>query len=230
MAIIIDHRFIDRLLPTMSKQLKLLIIGTFNPGLPDKTKLTESERVQFNSIETSAKFRKFNQVRNFYDRPQNRFWKILDYFHDQEFYKENDLKIMNPNGLKFYKKLSVTREEMFTRQQSFCEKNGIFITDIVTRIRPVSFKNIYDNFPDVAIEKSDCDFNTDGIIKTLYLTNPQKVIVNFQLNDRQIPRISNEVNKVKKIAGNKVVSVYSTSGAAGYNYLELIENWGQHIK
>jgi hypothetical protein len=89
MAIIIDHRFIDRLLPTTNKKLRVLIIGTFNPGLPDRLKLTEDETIQFNSIESSEKFQKFNLVRNFYDRPQNRFWKIMDYFHNEEFYKQN---------------------------------------------------------------------------------------------------------------------------------------------
>ena len=217
------------MLPTTNKKLRVLIIGTFNPGLPDRLKLTEDETIEFNSIESSEKFKKFNLVRNFYDRPQNRFWKIMDYFHNEEFYKQNELKKINPNGLKFYKKLQATRDEVFKRQQDYCDKNGIFITDIITRIKPASFKDIYDNFPDTAIEKSECDWNTDGLIKTFELLKPQRVIVNFQVNERQIPRISKEINKIKKVAGDKVVSVYSTSGAAGYKYSELTTNWGQYL-
>ncbi len=229
MAIIIDHRFLNRLLPTNNRPTKILIIGTFNPGVPDKTKLDETEMIQFAEIESSDKFKKFNEVKNFYDRPQNRFWKILDYFHDKSFYQQNALETKNPNGLKFYKKHGLTREVVFKRQQDHCDKNGIFITDIVTRLRPVSFCDIYDNFPDSAIEKSDCDWNTEGIINSFASNRPERIIVNFKINERQIPRISNEINKIKKALGDKVVSVYSTSGAAGYKYSELVDNWGQYL-
>lgn len=230
MAIIIDHRFINRLLPTKGKQIKVLIIGTFNPGIPDKTKLNETERIQFQQIESTAKFKKFNEVRNFYDRPQNRFWKILDYFHDREFYSKNELESRNPNGLKFYRGQGLTRDIVFKRQQDYCDKSGIFITDIVKQLRPVNFCDIYDNFPDSAIEKSDCDWNTEGILSSFDPNGLKRVIVNFKVNERQIPRISKEINRVKKVFGDKVVSAYSTSGAAGYKYSELVADWGQHFQ
>jgi len=230
MAIIIDHRFLNRLLPTNNRPIKTLIIGTFNPAIPDKTKLNETEGVQFHQIEASEKFKKFNEVRNFYDRPQNRFWKIHDYYHNKEFYEKNELEAKNPSGLKFYKGRGLTRDIVFERQQDYCEKSGVFITDIVTRIRPTSFCDIYDNFPDSAIEKSDCDWNTDGILNSFGLNRPNRIIVNFKVNEKQIPRISKEINRIKKEFGDNVVTAYSTSGAAGYTYLKLIENWGQYIQ
>ena len=217
-------------MPQPEHKIKTVIIGTFNPGIPDRSKLDETEKVQFQQIESSEKFKKFNEVKNFYDRPQNRFWKILDYFHDKAFYAQNPLEARNPNGLKFYKSRGGTREKVYARQQEYCEKSGIFITDIVKRIRPVTFCDIYDNFPDTAIEKSDCDWNTDGIINSFRPTNAVRIIVNFKLNEKQIPRISSEINKIQKAFGDKVVNAFSTSGAAGFKYSELVENWGKYLR
>jgi hypothetical protein len=229
MPIIIDHRFINRLLPSPSQSIKVVIIGTFNPGAPDLIKLTEAERIKFELIQSSEKFKKFNEVRNFYDRPQNRFWKVHDYLHNKVFYQKNSLDSINPNGLKFYYKNGLTREDVYKKQVEYCDKKGIFITDIVKQLRPATFSNIYDNFPDTAIEKSDCDWTTELLLRSLNFHDPKRIIINFKLNERQLPRISNEINKIKNVFRERVVSVLSTSGAAGNKYSELIENWGPHF-
>jgi hypothetical protein len=79
MPIKIEHRFVSRLLPgKATKKIDVIIIGTFNPGPPVMHLLTDEERKEFAEIEKTLSYRRLNQVRNFYDRPQNRFWKIMD--------------------------------------------------------------------------------------------------------------------------------------------------------
>ena len=38
------------------------------------------------------------------------------------------------------------------KQENFCKTQDIFITDLIKSIKPISFCNIYDNFPDTIIE------------------------------------------------------------------------------
>lgn len=103
MAIIINHRFINRLTSTDNyEKINVVIVGTFNPGLPNVSKLNPTERAKYEEIEKSRKFKKFNQVKNFYDRPQNRFWKVMDYLNDKDFYSKNSIEKKNHNGLKFF--------------------------------------------------------------------------------------------------------------------------------
>lgn len=228
MPIIIDHRFIDRLTPNRNRKLSTVIVGTFNPGIPDKAMLTSAEKAEFERIECSPKFQKFNEVMNFYDRPQNRFWKVHDYFHDKEFYSNNPIESRNYRGLKFYVNRGITRREVFDKQEKYCQSNGIFITDLVRQIRPTSFQSIYDNFPDSIIERCDCDWNTDHLLPLLKLANPRRIIVNFKVTS-QIPRLSGEVTKIQEVFGDKVVHVLSTSGTAGNTYKALVDDWGKWI-
>ena len=104
MAIIIEHKFKDRLSTSDDKvQIRIIIIGTFNPGLPIESKLNETEKREFEEIKNSKKFKEFNRIKNFYDRSRNRFWKIMDIINNENFYN-NDFKKINKDGMKFYKK------------------------------------------------------------------------------------------------------------------------------
>lgn len=226
MAIIIPHRFLDRLLPdNKTSFIETIIIGTFNPGLPASDRLSQKERQHFETIASSKKFQKFNQVRNFYDRPQNRFWKIMDFVANSDFYLNNSLKTKNANGLKYYTQMD--REIVFRNQIAFCLNQGILITDIVSQIEPASFENIYDNFPDKAIENSKCEWNTKGILGTIEKYRPKNILINFSTG-KSIPKISEEISKIQSQSSN-VYTMLSTSGAAGYDYTTLAEHWYPHI-
>ena len=227
MAIIIPHRFADRLLPANRFTfIDTIIIGTFNPGHPDPLHLTESESKIFDEISKSKKFLKFDQVKNFYDRPQNRFWKVMDIIANESFYSQNHIKAKNLDGLKYYSKQN--REATFERQSVFCRKNGVFITDIVRQIKPKTFENIYDNFPDKAIENSECTWNTRGILDTIIRFNPRRILINFSVS-KTIPKISSEILKISGQYHDRVFPVLSTSGAAGNDYETLFSNWKSHI-
>ena len=106
MAIYIPHRFLDRLTSTAGlERVNVMIIGTFNPGGPDLVQLTPHELADFEAINSTRKFQKFNEVMNFYDRPQNRFWKVMDYLHTPEFYADGNFKKRNLTGLKFFRQM-----------------------------------------------------------------------------------------------------------------------------
>ncbi|GAA3993053.1 hypothetical protein [Mucilaginibacter dorajii] len=231
MAIIIPHRFLDRLTSTEGMaRVDVIIIGTFNPGLPDQTQLNAEEQVQFEQIIQSRKFIKFNLVRNFYDRPQNRFWKVMDHIHTPEFYDGKSLKAVNLQGLKFYSRM-LDRQQVFERQQQFCRDRGILITDIVQTIRPNTFDQIYDNFPDTAIERANPIWNDNEILTIINKHKPQKVIINFNPNNTSIPIISAKINEIRhSFPHNSIISLPSTSGAATMTYESLIDHWGIHFK
>jgi hypothetical protein len=229
MAIIIPHRFIDRLLPHENvNHISTIVIGTFNPGKPVLENLTKEELQLYLQKANSKKYQRFELVKNFYDRPQNRFWKIMDTIENVDFYKNKPLKTPNPNGLKFYSKMK-NRDLVFENQKAFCERNGLFITDIVRQIQPSSFENIYDNFPDKGIENADCQWNTKQIIEIAEKYNPKKILFNFNVN-KSIPKISEQLTEIKDSFPNKIHQILSTSGAAGNNYETLCESWHPHIK
>lgn len=224
----IPHRFIDRLLPNeYIEHISTLIIGTFNPGNPDFNLLTNQELQIFEAKSVTNKFQRFSAVRNFYDRPQNRFWKIMDLIANADFYKERHLNSKNKNGLKYY--AGFERDLIFEYQKEFCRNYGVFLTDIVREIEPESFENIYDNFPDKGIENANCIWNTTGIISLIEQYQPNKIIFNFNVS-KSIPKISTELVKIKIQYPEKVFSVLSTSGAAGNSYKDLREDWSQHIQ
>ncbi len=228
MAIHIKHRFIERLTP--SKEFNLIntiVIGTFNPGLPEINILSNSEKAQFDEIEKSEKFNKFNRVKNFYDRGPNRFWGIMDRIYNPDFYIKNGLEAKNTNGLKCF--VGSFREETFQRQKLFCIKAGLFITDFVKSIRPASFDKIYDNFPDKQIENSNPEWHTDDIIRIIFKHRPTKVILNFSINKKSIPKISEQALKIKNSFPDITCSAASTSGAAGNTYELLLNEWKQLI-
>ena len=228
MSIAISHRFIDRILPGKSQtSIRYLIIGTFNPGLPDEPLLTESESRKFKIIAASDKFKKFNATKNFYDRSQNRFWGIMDRLNQPELYEEFGQDYRNPNGLKYYKHCN--RVAVFQRQQEFCQKQGIFITDLVRTIYPSSFHQIYDNFPDTMIEAANPDWNTTGLLKAIKKYKPKKVLVNFRKNNA-LPGISNQVERIESRYPGKVFFLPSSSGSAKKSYSQLMDYWSKLIK
>lgn len=230
MAIVIPHRFFERLTSTEGMvKVHILIIGTFNPGLPDPALLTEAEAGQFRQIRESKKFQKFSQVRNFYDRPQNRFWKIMDHANMPDFYQQNSLNTINPQGLKYYRSLK-DRDTVFARQQHFCKTRGILVTDIVQKIRPASFSQIYDNFPDSAVEHADPVWNDQAILTVIKNYHPKKVIVNFNPEATNIPNIAAKMAEIKAtLPPSTIITLPSTSGAAGGTYEYLINAWGPHL-
>lgn len=228
MAIRIEHRFLNRLLPTtLVDQIHVLVIGTFNPAPPLLNLLTEPEKQQFAAITRSISYQRLSQVLNFYDRSQNRFWKIMDAIHHTAFYQGCDLKKRNPTGLKYYK--GMDRNLVFEQQNSFCRAKGVFITDLVRAIEPASFADIYYGFPDKGIERSHCDWNTTGILNTLQNYQPKKVLINLKSDRRSLPNISAQIEAIKIAYPGKVFNVASTSGNAGYTYTELYNNWKLHF-
>lgn len=230
MAIIINHRFFERLTSIKDfSKINIIIIGTFNPGMPQLEKLDATERSQFEDIRSTKKFIKFSQVKNFYDRPQNRFWKIMDYFNDVDFYSKNSISCTNPSGLKYY--IGMDRNQVFEKQNIFCKKRGILITDIAKTINPISFHNIYDNFPDTAIEKSSPVWNTKEIMSVIEKYKPEKVLVNFKSDSKLTPKICSQISEISKCFPDRIVtSLKSTSGSAGHTYAELIEDWSKHLQ
>lgn len=229
MAIIIPHRFKDRISPIDKiKTFEYIIIGTFNPGSPILDKLSKTEKRQFEEISKKPKFIKFNEVKNFYDRPQNRFWKVMDYINNPSFYGNENYSLKNYDGLKFYK--GMDRNKVFEKQKAFCKTKNILITDIVSEIKPISFCDIYDNFPDKAIENSECKFNTENILEIIKKNNIKKVIVNFKTNEKTIPKISAQINEIKLKSNIDFKFAMSTSGAAGNSYDNLILEWKEYLK
>jgi hypothetical protein len=229
MAIEINHRFLNSLIPKEDEYsgIDVLIIGTFNPGLPDTQLMTKTEREDFKRIEKSTRFVNINSVMNFYDRPQNRFWGIMDRIANKEFYKKNGEKSRNRNGLKHFK--GEDRSTVYKRQKKFCIANGIFITDIVYKISPASFSGIYENFSDTVIEKANPEFNTDKIVAIIEKYQPNKILVNFDFDSKSIPRISNEIRTIKNLNPVRTTSIMSPSGAAGRKYIELLPEWKKQI-
>lgn len=230
MPIVIPHRFSSFLNDTSRfNKISVLIIGTFNPAEPELNLLNQSEQNEFIKIKETKKFQKFNQVQNFYDRPQNRFWKIMDYLNDGDYYSDGNFKNKNKEGLKNYKNITIPNQ-VFERQRKFCEEKGIFITDIVKQIKPSSFTNIYDNFPDTIIEKSSPEFNTKNIKVIIKDFNIKKVIVNFNFENNSIPKICSEINNLKSnFLTSEFLSLPSTSGARGKSYEFLINEWKKNF-
>jgi G:T/U-mismatch repair DNA glycosylase len=230
MAIIIPHRFLHRLTSTEGMdKVNVIIIGTFNPGLPEINQLSSDELTHFSTIEQSKRFQRFSQVMNFYDRPQNRFWKIMDYLNTPQFYASTDLKKRNEQGLKFYSNMR-DRQQVFQRQEEFRKRMGILITDIVQLIKPNSFDKIYENFPDTAIENASPVWNDEAIGVVIEKYKPAKVLVNFNPESANIPNISRRINNLKSsFRYTRFIALPSTSGAAALTYDELAGSWGMHF-
>lgn len=229
MAIKIKHRFINRLSSAHEdfSFINTIVIGTFNPGLPDKSILTGDEQKQFQAIELTDKFRKFNSVMNFYDRGPNRFWGIMDRVCNADFYLANGFEAKNRNGLKYF--VGCDRAATFQRQQTFCKQAGLFITDFVKEISPNSFDKIYDKFPDIQVERSNPVWNTTEIITAIQKFNPKKVLINFSIESKSIPRITSQAMQIKKAFPKITFSVPSTSGARANKYRPLLDEWEKHI-
>lgn len=232
MAIIIQHKFSSRL-ATFDDDAKIscLIIGTFNPGHPDEEKLNETERRQFDDIKKSKKYKDFQKIKNFYDRSKNRFWKVMDILDNAAFYGDDYEKI-NKDGLKFYMtKVSMSRETTFQRQLSFCKNSEIFITDLVKLIEPVSFCEIYDNFPDTVIEKSNPTWNTPDIKKMIKKYSIKKILVNFDFEGKRTPNLKSQIKNIRDDFSNiSIIRIMSPSGSAGNSYSDLLADWKKNIE
>jgi hypothetical protein len=232
MAIKINHKFIERLSNNESNiEINTIIIGTFNPGLPIPTLLDETEKLQFNEISNSKKFKSFYQIKNFYDRPKNRFWKVFDILNDPKFYNNNYDKV-NPNGLKFYSsKATMDRDKTFQRQIKFCKEKKIQITDLVKTINPNSFCGIYDNFADTIIEQSNPEWNTESIKGMIRKYSPKRVLINFDFNGKSTPNLNTQINLIRsEFKSLEITRILSPSGAAGNSYNDLVQDWAYKFK
>jgi hypothetical protein len=147
MAVIVPHRFLNRLVPDHNILfIRYLLIGTFNPGPPCENLLTDLEKREVRSIIESKQYKNISSVRNFYDRPSNRMWGTMDRLHKPSLYSMHGNKFRNINGLKYFKKLE--RDDVYLRQQAFCEEQGIFISDMIRSIKPKELAKIYSQFKD----------------------------------------------------------------------------------
>jgi hypothetical protein len=227
MAFHVPHRFLDRLLPDASVlTIRYLLIGTFNPGLPLQDLMTDKEKSEVRSIIDSKQFKKIDAVYNFYDRPTNRLWGMLDRLHKPSLYNQQGNTLRNKNGLKYFAKLN--REAVFIRQQAFCKEQGIFISDLIRAIEPRDLGNVYSQFKDTDLDNCVKKWNTDGLLKAIEIHNPIKIIFSFR-ESNAIPKISSEMRRIKLQHPEKVVSLLSPSGAAGQNYASLVADWKGHI-
>jgi hypothetical protein len=231
MAIKIKHKFIDRIFINDKKiNIKIMIIGTFNPGKPIRKFLNEKEITQFTAISNLKKFQSFDQIMNFYDRPRNRFWKIMDILNIPTFYN-TDYKKINPDGLKFYSSKNMTREKTYNRQIEFCKSRQIEITDLVSAINPISFSGIYDAFSDIVIEKSNPEWNTENIINMIRIYSPQKLLVNFDFESKSTPKLNEQLKIIMcKFPELEITRILSPSGAAANSYDELLNDWNDKFK
>lgn len=228
MSIVIQHRFLDRLVPKSGYDIRYIFIGTFNPAAPQDKLLTDEERKTFEEIKKQKRYQNFSLVRNFYDRPPNRFWGIMDRFANPDFYKEN-IKRKSDCGLKFYTRLKMDRDKTYERQKRFCQSHSIFITDIVREIRPLRFDNIYKNFPDSEIEKiKDKEWNTTQLIEAIRKLQSPKLLLTFRLSN-SIPDISKQIELLESGTKLKVIQLDSCSGRRAGKYEDLIHNWGQYL-
>lgn len=228
MSIFINHRFLDRLSPeNISHDVRYIIIGTFNPGSPDDLQLSVEEKKEFDKISSVDYFKEKDEIENFYDRSNNRFWGVMDRlaYHD---YNTAKWKKENREGeLKYYK--GMKREIISDNQKSFCEKHGILVTDIIKRIKPIHFKGIYTNYEDKTIDSAAVDWNTDFLTAVIKDLKPEKVFSTFQFNNNSTPNISSKLKKIETDTSRKIIPLLSPSGSARKSYPKLVADWSQHI-
>jgi len=229
MSVRIPHRFLERLEYTGgSGNIRVIILGSFNPGEPDMADLPEDYRAELNILFSTQKYRRFKQVQNFYDRPPNRFWGIMDRINNPDLYAKNGHKFRNIDGLKFFR--GGDRDAVFLRQQCFCRANGIFISDVVKAISTIDFKNVYNNFSDVVVNKHVTEFNSDHLLE-LIAANPMAQVIFNVKESPLIPTISQQLHLLRDAAGTfRSHWMPSTSGAAGGRYEELLPSWQKAIQ
>lgn len=227
MSVKIPHRFLNRLLPgTGINTINYLILGTFNPGEPDTGLVTKEHHLALQLIFDTPKYKRFAEVSNFYDRPQNRFWGVMDRIDKPALYLEKGIDFKNLAGLKFFK--GMDRVEVFNRQQAFCNKNALFISDLVCEITTTDFAAVYNNFSDAHIDGKVSGWNTPFLKELINRTKPRKIILNMS-EGPAIPNISKHIQQIKQLSPAQIIVLPSTSGAAGYTYPELMASWSAAI-
>jgi hypothetical protein len=224
MSVRIPHRFIGRLAYTDPPEgIQVIILGSFNPGEPDMATLPHEHADQLRQLFSTAKYRRFSQVRNFYDRPPNRFWGVMDRIRDPATYEQYGQKFRNSQGLKFFK--GGDRDAVFQRQQEFCREKGIFISDVVKAVTTTEFRSIYDNFSDTSVNNWATEFNTAHLLEILHANRLVRVLFNIK-KSRTTPAINQELAFLTAAAGpGRIHWLPSTSGAAGNQYDELVPQW-----
>ncbi|PKP38099.1 MAG: hypothetical protein CVT97_02980 [Bacteroidetes bacterium HGW-Bacteroidetes-14] len=230
MTIRIKHKFSDRLyINDESSKIDTIIIGTFNPGLPNSNILTEQERKQFLQVSNSTYFKSAQEILNLYDRSNNRFWKVMDMVNNHDFYKV-DIKRHNPVGLKYYKSNGMDRHLTFERQKQFCKDKNILITDTIIEIEPKSFDGIYDYYNDKVIDGCVTMWNTTNIINMIKQYNPKRVLVNFNYNGLETPNINYQISILRNtFAKLNIQRILSPSGAAKNSYVDLYNDWNRKL-
>jgi len=227
MSIIIPHRFIERLTPSQAvDRIRVLIIGTFNPGEPDELILTSTHQKALQAIYNTPKYERFRKVRNFYDRPQNRFWAVMDRLDKPALFQCQGIQFKNPHGLKYYS--GQDREVVYRRQQAFCQKHGIFISDVIRTIKTDDISKVYTKFRDADIDGMIDTTNTKQLEEIIDRFRPLQVILNVN-EGPHIPNLSSHLRRIKAMAGICLRLVPSTSGAAGWSYGDLVKQWQSAI-
>lgn len=229
MPVRIPHRFFERLLYAgHPSDLRFIIIGTYNPGEPEMGHLSALHAENIRQLFSTEKYKKFSQIRNFYDRPPNRFWGIMDRINSPKLYKEHGQKFRNSEGLKFFR--NGDREAVFVRQRTFCDRNGIFITDIVKAISTTDFKNVYNNFSDPVIDRCATEFNTDCLIEVIQANPSSHVLFNVG-RPQATPVIGSQLCRIIEAAGKDRCNwMPSTSGLAGGSYAKLLDAWQKVLR
>lgn len=219
----IPHKFIDKLTPNGEiSKINFLVIGTFNPGIPslDMSSLT---------LDLQEKIIKNQSGLNFYDRPNNRFWGVIDRIFFKNEYSGVSKDFKRLEGLKYYKDLN-DQKLVNQIQIDFCIKMGIFITDIVSKIAVDSdeLHKIYDGFNDTHFDNSVFEWNTNNIIALIKQYNPKRVLFTFS-KSKSIPEISKNVDHI--LTGNETRTFFlsSPSGNAKNSYLKLVDDWSVHF-
>jgi G:T/U-mismatch repair DNA glycosylase len=219
----IHHKFVDKLTPKSGiYQIDFLVIGTFNPGIPNLNIASLADDLRKKILNNQSGL-------NFYDRPNNRFWGVIDriFFDNQYIGILKDFKRLD--GLKYYKGLN-DQNSVNQIQTEFCIKNGIFITDIVSKIA-VDFNElnkIYDGFNDSFFDKSVYEWNTNNIISLINQYNPKRILFTFS-KSKSIPEISKNVDYILAGNENRTFFLSSPSGNAKNSYLKLTDNWRKHF-
>lgn len=206
----------------LPESIRFVILGSFNPGEPDMQSLSESHADELRQLYSTPKYQRFSQVRNFYDRPPNRFWGVMDRIHSPILYEKNGHGFKNPDGLKHFK--GGDRLAVLDRQLDFCRTQGIFISDIVTAVSTTDFRGIYNNFSDTLVSKYSKEFNTDYLLDVLGANKTARLLLNVR-ESSSTPMINQHLARLRAAASGRCKEMPSTSGAAGRLYKDLVPEW-----
>jgi hypothetical protein len=226
----IPHRFLARLNHSTHLQvLRYVVIGTFNPGRPNDALMTKEEKEAYLELSQTAKFKRNDNVLNFYDRGPNRWWGILDRMNHPAYYQQHGINAKRLDGLKYYVR-NTDRTATYTRQQAFCATHGILLTDLVRKIVTHDIQPIYNNYSDTFIDQCvpEDGWNTTALLDLISTYNPDGVLFTFSPSSSSIPNITRQINLIRA-AFPLVKFLLTPAGAAGNSYPDLVADYQQKM-